>query len=128
MTYNGVVTVPTANGPVNVLDFTADSVDVVSMVTYSANPVSGKNDYGNGGQGQTVHLTQVHLHVLQQTGNIGGILPVTLAPGNLITTLLGITEGVKVPIPVFFSNVHVDQYLLTAKTLAIPGFLAKQDQ
>ena len=128
LTYNGVITINTAQGPVNVLDFHADSADVVSMITYSTNPANGKNVFSNGGRGETVHLTNVHLHVLQQTGNLGGLIPVTLAPGNLITDLLGIAQGVPVPIPLLFTDVHVDQYLLTADTLSIPGFnvLAQQ--
>ena len=124
-TYKGVITVNTANGPVNVLDFHADAVDVVSMVTYADNAsplANGKVVYSNGGQGKTVHLTNVELHVLQQTGNLGGLIPITLAPGNAITNLLGITQGVPVPIPEVFTNVHVDQYTLTADTLNIPGF------
>jgi hypothetical protein len=128
MTYNGVITINTAGGPVNVLDFHADSADVVSMVTYSANPVSGKNVYANGGKGKTVHLTNVNLHVLNQTGNLGGLIPLTLAPGNLVTSLLGVAQGVPVPIPMYFTNVHVDQYLLTADTLSIPGFSVTEQQ
>jgi hypothetical protein len=128
LVYKGVITINTPAGPVNVLDFHADSADVVSMVTYSANPKTGKNDYANGGQGKTVHLTNVEFHVLQQTGNLGGLIPVTLAPGNLITNLLGITQGIPIPIPEYFSGVHVDQYLMTADTLSIPGFHATQDQ
>jgi hypothetical protein len=127
LTYNGVVSVPTAKGPVNVLDFTSSLVDVDSMVTYSANPVSGKNVYANGGPGPTVTLTNVHLHVLKQTGSILGI-PVTLEPGSLITDVLGVAQGVPVPIPIVFTDVDVDQFLLQADTLVVNGFNVKQDQ
>jgi hypothetical protein len=121
LTYNGVTTINTAGGPVNVLDFTAASADVDSMITYSANPVTGKRDYADGGQGKTVHLTNVHLHVLNQTGNLLGALPVTLAPGSADMALLGLTQGVPLPIA-WFTNAHVDQYLMTSDTLSIPDF------
>jgi hypothetical protein len=126
LTYNGVTTINTANGPVNVLDFTAQSADVDSMVTYAANPSSGKNDYSNGGSGKTVHLTNVHLHVLKQTGNLLGLIPVTLAPGSADMALIGLTQGIPLPIA-WFTDTHVDQYTLTADTLSIPGFNVHQD-
>ena len=125
MTYNGVDTIDTAGGPVNVLDFTADTVELVSMVTYADNPAApGKRMYANGGKGRTVTLTHVHLHVLKQTGNAFGLLGLTLAPGSPDMTLIGLTEGLKLPIPVVFTGVHVDQYLLTSDTLDVPGFHA----
>ena len=40
--------------------------------------------------------------------------------------VLGIAQGVPVPLPVNFTNVHVDQYTLTADTLSIPGFVNYQ--
>jgi hypothetical protein len=126
LTYNGVTTINTHNGPVNVLDFTAASADVDSMVTDSVNPVGGKNDYANGGQGQTVHLTNVHLHVLKQTGNLLGLIPVTLAPGSPDMAVIGLTEGIPLPIA-WFTDTHVDQYTLTADTLSVPGFDIHQD-
>jgi hypothetical protein len=129
MTYNGVDTIDTAGGPVNVLDFTADSVTLVSMVTDAENPsAKGKLLYADGGKGQLVTLTNVHLHVLKQTGNALGFLNLTLAPGSPAMALIGLLQGAKLPIPVTFTDVHVDQYLLTSDTLAVPGFHAYAQQ
>ena len=136
--FNGVVTVVDGNGAQHqVLDFTAGGVDVVSMVTYAPNPnplAGGKYIYNNGAKGKTVHLSNVHLHVLKQVGTIslGGlpILPVTLAPGTpadagsaLAMAIMYAAHALNAPVPpMTFTKVHVDQYTLTSNTLSVPGF------
>ena len=118
LTYNGVVTVDTANGPVRALDFTADSADLVSMVTWA--PIGGTttNVFNNAGPGTTTHLTGVHLHVTKLAGNMFGLIPATLTPDSPPPLI----PGLKTPIPVLFTDVSQDNYELDAATLSVPGY------
>ena len=114
---------------VTVMAIHADSVDLTDMVTY--------NEDGNlpilsdGGKGQNVHLTNVTFHVLKQMGTMVAPLPVgpvTLGPPgeagtDLISQAVMALLQLNLPLPpAVFTNVSVDQYLLTSDTLDIPGF------
>jgi hypothetical protein len=131
LTYNGLTTVKTwdpqtqtCSGSLQVMDFTADTVTLVSMVTFSHQ--GGSNlQYVNGGPGQTVTLTGVHLQTTTMTADVYGIpIPVTLSPTSLPTVLLGLVVGFKVPdlIPVVFTNVDADNAYLSTQSITINGF------
>jgi hypothetical protein len=116
---------------VTVMAIHADSIDLVDMVTYNED---GKpRVYSDGGKGKTVHLTNVTLHVLQQKGSLVAPLPigpVTLGPPgeagtDLASQLLMALLPLNLPFPEVFTNVSVDQYLLTSDTLDVPGFNVK---
>ncbi|MBW8803707.1 MAG: hypothetical protein JF587_07580 [Catenulisporales bacterium] len=132
----GFQEVTTGDGEeVTVMAVHADMVDLTDMVTYAtnANPqAGGKVVFSNGGKGENVHLTNVTLHVLQQKGTLVSPLPlgpVTLGPPGyagtdpasvLVMTLL--EANLPLMPPSIFTDVHVDQYLMTSDTLSIPGF------
>ena len=121
LTYNGVVDVQTANGPVRALDFTADSADLDSMVTWA--PLSGtsRNLYNNAGQGRTTHLTGVHLHVTRMAGDMFGLINTAFTPDRPPPLI----PGVPTLIPVVLTNVSQDNLELDAKTLTVPGYTVK---
>ena len=117
---------------VTVMVVHADMVDLTDMVTYNQDG-NHKID-ADGGKGKNVHLDNVTLHVLQQKGTID--LPllglplgqVTLGPPGeagtdplSVLTMTLLEANLPLP-PITFSNVSVDQYLLTSDTLSIPGF------
>jgi hypothetical protein len=123
LTFNGVDTVQTANGSVQVLDFTVDRVDITSMVTYSyPGGASGQRQYNNAGSGTTTVLTNVHLWTTTMTASVYGLIQVTLTPTSPITTILGVAQGFTIPIPVVFTDVNADNALLSAGGLDVPGF------
>ncbi|WP_194914023.1 hypothetical protein [Catenulispora rubra] len=125
----GFQNIQTGDGQtVTVMAIHADAIDLVDMVTYNKDgnlPV-----FSNGGKGADVHLTNVTLHVLQQKGTLVAPLPlgpVTLGPPgeagtDLASQLVMALLPLDLPFPEVFTNVHVDQYLLTSDTLDIPGF------
>jgi len=118
LTYNGVVTVQTAAGPVRALDFTADSADLSDMLTWA--PVAGGPGvvHNDAGKGTVTHLTGVHLHVTRLAGNMFGLLPTTLTPDSPPPLI----PGVRTPIPVLFTDVSQDNLELDAATLTVPGY------
>jgi hypothetical protein len=118
LTYNGVVTVQTANGPIRALDFTASSADLVSMDTWADGPAAGEVVHNNAGAGKTTHLTGVHLHVTKLAGNMFGLIPTTMTPDSPPPLI----PGVPTPIPVVFTGVSQDNLELDAATLTVPGY------
>jgi len=119
LTYNGVTTIQTANGPEQVLDFTAAKVTLLSMVTYSQQG-GGKLQYVDGGQGQTVTLENVHLWSTSFTADVLGLIHQTFTPQN--PGLLTVLQGLTIPLPLLFTNVEADNAFLNTGTIAIPGF------
>jgi hypothetical protein len=130
--FEGFQDVNTGDGKtVQVMVVHADSIQLTDMVTY--NEDGGRRVYSNGGKGKTVNLTNVTLHVLQQSGNLLLPLPlgpVTLGPpgesgsnlGSLIA-MAALQGGISIPgVPTYMTDVHVDQYTMTSDTLNIPGF------
>jgi hypothetical protein len=119
LTYNGVTTIKTENGSLSVLDFTASKVTLVSMVTYS-HQSQGKLQYVDGGSGQTVTLTGVHLWTTSMTADVLGLIKQTFTPDN--PGLLTVLKGITIPIPLLFTNVDADNAFLNTQTIVIPGF------
>lgn len=134
--FDGFKDIQTGDGKtVTVMVVHADMVDLTDMVTYNMD--GNKRVYSNGGKGRNVHLDNVTLHVLQQKGTLVAPLPlgpVTLGPpGESGTDLASIAVmtllQANLPLmpPSVFTNVHVDQYLLTSDTLSVPGFNIKAE-
>ena len=78
--YSGVVTLPTADGgSIRVLRFTSDTVDITGIkeqVTVNGATMTIT-------AGTTVKLSgNVELYVLEQSGNIFGLLPLTISPDS----------------------------------------------
>ena len=121
LTYNGITTIKTATGSLQVLDFTASKVTLLTMVTYSQQG-GGKLQYVNGGDNQTVTLTNVHLWTASMTANLLGLINVTLTPTSTPTALLGLLQGITVPVPILFTNVEADNAFLNTQLIDIPGF------
>lgn len=119
LTYNGVTTIQTANGPEQVLDFTASKVTLLSMVTFSQQG-DGKVQYVDGGQGQTVTLENVHLWSTSFTADVLGLIHQTFTPQS--PGLLTVLQGLTIPLPLLFTNVEADNAFLNTGTIAIPGF------
>jgi len=121
LTYNGIATIKTDTGSIQALDFTASKVTLVSMVTFS-HQGGTKLQFVNGGQNQTVTLENVHLLTTSMTANVLGLLHLTFTPTSTPTALLGLLEGVTVPIPLLFTNVEADNAFLNTGSIVIPGF------
>jgi hypothetical protein len=119
LTYNGVTTIQTADGPEQVLDFTAAKATLLSMVTYSQQG-GGKVQYVDGGKGQTVTLENVHLWSTSFTADVLGLIHQTFTPAN--PGLLTVLRGITIPLPLLFTNVEADNAFLNTGTIAIPGF------
>jgi len=125
------------NEKVTVMAVHADEVDLTDMVTYATNssPLAGdKVVFSNGGKGENVHLTNVTLHVLKETGVVYDpflgipLGQVTLGPPGMagtdpvsILTMTLLEANLPLP-PTKFTDVHVDQYTMSSDTLSIPGF------
>lgn len=121
LTYNGITTVKTADGSMQALDFTAQKVTLVSMVTFS-HQGGTKLQYVDGGQNETVTLENVHLLTTSMTADVLGLLHLTFTPTSTPTQLLGLLQGVTVPIPLLFTNVEADNAFLNTGSIVIPGF------
>ncbi|HEV2638411.1 MAG TPA: hypothetical protein VGX23_24915 [Actinocrinis sp.] len=123
LTFNGVDTVKTTTGTVQVMDFSVDKVEIASMVTYSyPGGASGQRQYNNAGSGTTTLLTNVHLWATTMTASVYGLVQVTLTPTAPITTILGVAQGFTIPIPVVFTDVDTDIAFMSAGGLNVPGF------
>ncbi len=119
LTYNGVTTIQTVDGPEQVLDFTAAKATLLSMITYSQQG-GGKIQYVDGGKGQTVTLENVHLWSTSFTADVLGLIHQTFTPQN--PGLLTVLRGITIPLPLLFTNVEADNAFLNTGTIAIPGF------
>ena len=119
LTYNGVTTINTDTGPEQVLDFTASKITLLSMVTYSQQG-GGKLQYVDGGQNQTVTLTNAHLWTTTFTADVLGLLHQTFTPKN--PGLLVPLQGLTIPFGLLFTNVEADNAYLSTQSITIPGF------
>lgn len=117
LTYDGVTTVDTPNGKVQVLDFTATKVTIDSMVTYSQQG-GGKLQYNNGAAGKTVTLTDVTLLTTSLTADVLGVIHATFTPSAPPPLIPGLTT----PIPILFTHVEADNAFMNAQSLDVPGF------
>lgn len=78
LAYNGIVTLQSPNGPVKVLSFSADEVDLENMdQTY---PFTGGRVEINAGAQTAVLKGNVKLYVTSMASNIFGLIPLTFTP------------------------------------------------
>jgi hypothetical protein len=118
LTYNGITTIQTVGGgSLQVLDFTASKVTLVSMVTFSQQG-GGKLQYVDGGPNQTVTLNNVHLWTTELKANLLGLIPVDYTPSSPPPLIPGLT----IPIPLLFTSVEADNAFLSTQSIVIPGF------
>jgi hypothetical protein len=118
LTYNGTTTINTVGGgSLQVLDFTASKVTLVSMITFSQQG-GGKLQYVDGGQNQTVTLENVHLWTTELKANLLGLIPVDYTPSSPPPLPVGLT----IPIPLLFTSVEADNAFLSTQSIVIPGF------
>jgi hypothetical protein len=122
LTFNGVKSVqvwdPSSKAYVaeNVLDFTADSLTITSMVTYSIQ--NGQTVYNNAGASTTTTLTNPHLMVRRMSADLYGLLGQTYDPDHLPP----LPVGLKVPLPIVFTNVTSVIAYLNTQSIQVPGF------
>lgn len=119
LTYNGITTIKTVNGSMQVLDFTAAKVTLLSMVTFSQQG-GGKLQYVNGGPNQTVTLTNAHLWTTSMSADVLGLIHQTFTPAS--PGLLVALQGITIPLPLLFTNVEADNAFLSTQSIVIPGF------
>ena len=118
LTYNGTTTIKTVTGgSLQVLDFTAAKVTLVSMVTFS-HQGGTKLQYVNGGPNQTVTLNGVHLWTTELKANLLGLIPVDYTPASPPPLPIGLT----IPLPLLFTSVEADNAFLSTQSIVIPGF------
>src|SRR5215469_638316 len=113
--YDGVVSVPTATGTVQMMQFSASSLDLSTMHLAVSQ--------GGGTMTTTASSLDfsgnVVLYATQLSGDLLGI-PTTLTPGNALTTILqlltqlGLTQGVTQAIPLQMTNVTTLQPFTSA--------------
>ncbi|MFG2180441.1 hypothetical protein ACGFLS_17175 [Streptomyces abikoensis] len=117
LTYEGVKRVTTANKQQKtVLKFTADALEIRDLHQIVNN--QGKQ-YHVAGMGTTSTLTggKVTMYTEELKGKLLGILPSTQSP----TSLPPLIPGLKLPIPIFFTNVKIRQAGQFGGTLHIPN-------
>lgn len=123
LTFNGVKSVkvwdPSSKSYVdkNVLDFTASSLTIQSMVTYSIQ--NGQTVYNNAGSGTTTTLTNPHLMVESMTADLYGLVGQTYDPDHLPPLPVGVTVPL---VPVIFTNVTSVISYLNTDSISVPGF------
>jgi len=101
----------------NVLDFTASSITITSMVTYSIQ--NGQTVYNNAGSGTTTTLTDPHLMVTSMTADLYGLIGQTYDPEHLPPLPVGLTVPL---VPVIFTNVVTVIGGLHTDGISVPGF------
>ena len=121
LTYHGLTTIQTVDGPETVMNFTASKVTLLSMVTFS-HQGGDKLQFVDGGQNQTVTLTNVQLWSTKLSAKLYGLIPLTFTKDSLPTVVLGIAQGFTIPVPVVFTDVEADNAFLSTNLIDIPGF------
>ncbi|MFQ6197144.1 hypothetical protein [Streptomyces sp. NPDC000405] len=117
LTYEGVKRVTMANKQQKtVLKFTADALEIRDLHQIVNN--QGKQ-YHVAGMGTTSTVTggKVTMYTEELKGKLLGILPSTQSP----TSLPPLIPGLKLPIPIFFTNVKIRQAGQFGGTLHIPN-------
>lgn len=123
LTFNGVKSVKVWDASSksyvdeNVLDFTASSLTIQSMVTYSIQ--NGQTVFNNAGSGTTTTLTNPHLMVTKMTADLYGLLGQTYDPDHLPPLPVGVTVPL---VPVIFTNVTSVIAQLHTDDITVPGF------
>ena len=122
--YDGVVTVPTASGSQQMMEFSATSIDLSGT----------KLDVAEGGTTMTATASSldfrgnVILYATQLSGSVGP-LSVTITPGNAVATLLqilaqlGLSQSVTQAFPLTLSNVTTQQPYIAANGLTATALL-----
>ncbi len=117
LTYEGVKRITMVNGQQkSVLKFTADSLAIKDLHQIVNN--QGKQYHVTGpGTTSTVSGGKVTMYTEELKGKLLGVLPSTQSP----TSLPPLIPGVKLPIPIFFTDVKIRQSGQFGGTLQIPN-------
>jgi hypothetical protein len=129
LTFNGVDTVSVWNATEQkyvdeqVLDFTASTLTIESMVTYSIQSAGTSGSYNtvynNAGSGTVTTLTDVHLLTVSLTASLYGLIPQKYTP----TSLPPLPEHLDLGfIPVVFTGVTTQLAYLNTASITVPGF------
>jgi hypothetical protein len=120
--YDGVMSVPTATGPVQMMQFSASSLDLIGVSLAVS----------QGGATMTTTASSldfsgnVTLYATELSGDLLGI-PTTLTPGNALSTILqllgqlGLTQSLTQAIPLTMTNVTTLQPYTAADGLTASG-------
>jgi hypothetical protein len=115
--YQGVVNMPTAKGTVQMMKFTLTSQSLTSAtqtVTEFGLKLTTKLP-------AATFSDHVVLYATKLSGNLLGIIPLTLTPGNVVSTLLQLLNTLTPAIPLTLTNVVVHQPVLLAGSTVIRG-------
>jgi hypothetical protein len=116
LAYQGVVNMPTATGTVQMMKFTLTSQSLTSAtqtVTETGRTLTTK-------LAAAKFSGHVVLYATQLSGDLG-IIPLTLTPGNVESTLLQLLKTLTPSIPVTMTNVVANQPVLLAGSTMIRG-------
>jgi hypothetical protein len=123
--YVGNVTMPVAGGqPVQMMEFTADSITLAGGVTDSVTQVSPAGTATTVTSTPTMTFSgSVTLYATQLSGSVAGITPtITFTPSTVSAVLLQIANALGSILPsITLTNVTTDQPLVTAGSLQTGG-------
>ncbi|GHC48794.1 hypothetical protein [Streptomyces cinnamoneus] len=117
LTYEGVKRITMVNGQQKpVLKFTADALEIKDLHQIVNN--QGKQYHVTGtGTTSTVSAGKITMYTEELKGKLLGVLPSTQSPSSLPPLI----PGVKLPIPIFFTDVKIRQAGQYGGTLHIPN-------
>ncbi|MEV4431433.1 hypothetical protein [Streptomyces sp. NPDC049585] len=117
LTYEGVKQITMVNGEKKaVLKFTADSLDIKDLHQIVNN--QGMQYHVAGiGTTSTVGSGRITMYTEELKGNLLGLIPSTQSPSSPPPLI----PGVKLPVPIFFTNVKIRQAGQYGGTLHIPN-------
>jgi Family of unknown function (DUF6114) len=116
LSYQGVVNMPTATGTVQMMKFTMSSQSLTTATQTATDP----------GHTLTTKLSSatfsgsVVLYATKLSGTLLGV-PITLSPGNVVSTLLQLLNTLTPLVPVTMTNVTADQPVVLANSVVING-------
>jgi hypothetical protein len=116
LSYQGVVSMPTATGTVQMMKFTMNSQSLTTATQTATDP----------GHTLTTKLSSatfsgsVVLYATKLSGTLLGV-PITLTPGNVVSTLLQLLNTLTPLVPVTMTNVTADQPVVLANSVTING-------
>jgi hypothetical protein len=116
LSYQGVVNMPTASGTVQMMKFIMNSQSLTTATQTASDP----------GHTLTTKLSSatfsgsVVLYATKLSGTLLGI-PITLTPGNVVSTLLQVLNTLTPLVPVTMTNVTADQPVVLANAVSITG-------
>ncbi|MFI1968872.1 hypothetical protein BLA24_24190 [Streptomyces cinnamoneus] len=117
LTYEGVKRIRTVNGEQkSVLKFTADMLEIQDL--HQIVNSQGRQYHVTGkGTNSTVSGGRITMYTEELKGNLLGLIPSTQSP----TSVPPLIPGLKLPIPIFFTNVKIRQAGQFGGTLHIPN-------